>query len=81
MMTATATADSAIFNRSRRRIAVWALALTLGGAAAGTVTTLAVTRDDNAVTRTTPTSTPPSSPSLNPASPDSYYYKLGPGPR
>ncbi len=47
MIAATATSDSAIFYRSRRRVAVWALALALGGAAAGTAATLAVTHDDN----------------------------------
>src|SRR5262245_43109272 len=114
MTTATATPESAILYRSRRRVAVWALALTLGGAAAGTVTTLAVTHDDNAASKAVPaavvpgpvvvssprdlpktadgaerwigvapsaTPTPASSPSLNPDSPDSYNYKLGPGPR
>ena len=107
MTTATATADSAIFYRSRRRIAVWALALALGGAAAGTATTLAVTHDDSTTTKAVPTAvvpgvdvsspknlpatadgaerwlatkTSPSSPSLNSDSPDSYSYKLGPGP-
>jgi hypothetical protein len=95
MTTATATADGAIFYRSRRSLAVWALALTLGGAAAGTATTLAVTHDDNAASKAVPaavrpgavavsnpslTSTSTSSPSLNADSPDSYNYKLGPGP-
>jgi hypothetical protein len=59
MTTATATADSAILYRSRRRIAVWALALTLGGAAAGTATTLAVTHDDNTVSKAVPAAAVP----------------------
>jgi hypothetical protein len=47
MTAATATSGAPVLYRSRRRIAIWALALTLSGAAAGTVTTLAVTNDDS----------------------------------
>jgi hypothetical protein len=54
-MTATTAAPGVpIFNRSRRRIAVWALALTLGGAAAGTATTLAVNHDDSSASKAVP---------------------------
>jgi len=54
MTSATATVGTPIFYRSRRRIAMWALALTLGGAAAGTATTLAVTHDDNVANKAAP---------------------------
>lgn len=55
MTAATATSGVPILNRSRRRIAIWALALTLGGAAAGTATTLAVNHDDSSASKAVPT--------------------------
>jgi hypothetical protein len=59
MTSATAVSGSQILDRSRRRIAVWALALTLGGAAVGTATTLAVTHDDTSASKAVPTAVVP----------------------
>jgi hypothetical protein len=75
MTTATATAGSPILYRSRRRIAAWALALALGGAAAGTATTLAVTHDNNSASKAVPAAVVPaaqvvSSPHAYPATAD-----------
>ena len=59
MTSATATAGAPILYRSRRRIAIWALALALGGAAAGTATTLAVTHDDTVASKAVPAAVVP----------------------
>jgi hypothetical protein len=53
-MVVAATASSAILYRSRRRVAVGALALTLAGAAAGTVTTLVVTSNNDTARHAVP---------------------------
>jgi hypothetical protein len=72
MTSVTATAGSGILYRSRRRIAIWALALALGGAAVGTTATLVATHDSSTSKSTVTHS--------GPDSPDSHNYKLGPGP-
>jgi hypothetical protein len=72
MTSATATAGSGILYRSRRRIAVWVFAVALGGAAVGTTATLVATHDGS-TSKSTVTH-------AGPDSPDSYHYKVGPGP-
>jgi len=79
MTSATATAGSGILYRSRRRIAAWVFAVALGGAAVGTATTLAVTHDDSSTSKPAVTQQQ-QRPPAGPDSPDSYHYKLGPGP-
>jgi hypothetical protein len=59
MTTATAVSGSQIIFRSRRRLAIWAAALTLGGAAVGTATTLAVTHDNGSVSTAVPAAVVP----------------------
>jgi hypothetical protein len=53
-MTAATATTSIPFLRTRRRVAAWAAALLLGGAAIGTATTLAVTADDDSVSKAVP---------------------------
>ena len=71
MTAVTAPSHAPILSRSRRRIAIWALALmTLGGAAAGTAVTVAVSHNGSSSGKAVPTD-----------SSDSYHYKRGPGPQ
>ena len=78
MTSATATVGSGILYRSRRRIAAWAFAVALGGAAIGTATTLAVTHDDSSTSK--PAVTQQQRPPAGQDSADSFHYKVGPGP-
>jgi len=84
MTSATATVGAPILYRSRRRIAIWALALTLGGAAAGTATTLAVTHDDTVASKAVPAAVVPNAVVITstqnlPKSADAAEQWVGPG--
>ena len=69
MTVVTAPSHAPILSRSRRRIAIWALALmTLGGAAAGTA--VAASHNGSSAGKAVPTD-----------SPYSYHFKRGPGPQ